>query len=313
MILHPLALAAAMPAVAAGAAYAAGASRLRDHRVPWPAARTAAFAAAAATVVAAALLSGAAGAGHDPRVHMTQHLLLGMVAPVLIAVSAPVTLALRVLRPPARRRLVRLLRRPALRAATHPVTALALTAGPLMALYLTPLHAWTLHHPLAGAALGLHLLVAGTALAWSVAGADPVPHRPSVAIRGAVLLASIAAHTVLSRLLHADADRLAAEAGGTPDEWRSAAELMWFEGDLAELALLLAFVGGARAAPQRAGRASVASAGPAGTRRPRPAPVRAAALTSDSAAAPSSTAKPVRNAPDEATAAATPAAAMPPV
>jgi putative membrane protein len=261
MVLSPFALAAAMPAVAAGAVYAAAAMRLRGHRVPWPAGRTAAFLAGAGTVAVATLLPGVAGGGHDPRVHMTQHLLLGMIAPLLIAVSAPLTLALRVLRPPGRRRLVRIVRRRALRAAAHPLTALALVTAPLVALYLTPLHAWTLHHPLGAGALGVHLLVAGTALAWSVAGADPMPGRPSVRVRGAVVLAAIAAHTVLSRLLYAEADRLAAQGGGTPDEWRRAAELMWFEGDLAELALLVAFA----ASAQRC--------------RPRPRPAPAAPRT----------------------------------
>jgi putative membrane protein len=201
------------------------------------------------------------GAAHDPRLHMTQHLLLGMVGPLLLAVSAPVALALRTLRRPAGRRLARLLRRRAVRALAHPLTALALTAGPLYALYLTPLHARVLHDPLLQAALAVHLVVAGTLFAWAIVGVDPMPRRPSVRVRGAVLVGAIVLHTVLSRLLFADADRLAAEAGGSPGQWREAAELMWYEGDLAELALLVVFVAQAhRLRPRRRPAPRVAGA-----------------------------------------------------
>jgi putative membrane protein len=263
-VLNPFALAAAMAAIAAAVAYAAAAGRLRGHRVPWPRRRTAAAVAGAATLVAGVLLPGLLGAGHDPRVHMTQHLLLGMVAPLLIALSAPVTLSLRTLRGPARRRLGRLLRARALRPLAHPVTALALNAGVLWALYLTPLHARALHDPRLGALVQVHLVIAGTLFAWAVAGRDPMPRRPSVRVRGAALVGGIALHTALTRLLVADADRLAAEAGGTQEQWRQAAELMWFEGDLVELALLIAFVTGVHGArrPRRSGAGPRAEGGP---------------------------------------------------
>jgi putative membrane protein len=189
---------------------------------------------------------------------MTQHLLLGMLGPLLIGLSAPVTLALRTLREPGRRRLGRVLRAPALRALAHLATALALNAGALWALHLTPLHARALHDPRLGALVGIHLVFAGTLFVWAVAGLDPMPRRPSARVRGAALVGGIALHTALTRLLAADADRPAAEAGRTPEGWRQAAELMWFEGDLVELALLIAFVASAHRA--RRPRRSVAGA-----------------------------------------------------
>lgn len=130
-----------------------------------------------------------------------------------------------------------------------------LSGGGLYALYLSPLHAQTLHDPALGLLIQTHVVLAGTLYAWAVVGVDRVPHRPSVAIRGAALLAGLVLHTVLSRLLFADADRLAAEAGGTAAGWSSAAEIMWYEGDLVELAFLLTFLaqvrrGGARRRPR---------------------------------------------------------------
>jgi len=245
VVLNPLAqlLPATALLIAAGL-YGAGALRLAGHRVSWPAARTAAFMGGLATLGAAVALPALLGpaGGHDPRLHMAQHLLLGMLGPLLIVVSAPVTLALRTLRPPARRRLVRVLHRRPMRALSHPATALALSAGGLYVLLLTPLHARALHDPLLNVGVQVHFVLAGTLFAWAVVGIDPMPRRPSLRTRGAVLLAAIALHTVLSRLLYGDADRLASEAGGSAGQWRQAAELMWYEGDLIELALLLVFV-----------------------------------------------------------------------
>ena len=124
----------------------------------------------------------------------------------------------------------------------HPFTALALSAGGLWVLYLTPLHGAALHDPLLGLLVQTHVVLAGTLYNWAIVGADHVPRRPSARVRGAALLAGLVLHTVLSRLLFADAGRLAEEAGGTAAQWRSAAEIMWFEGDLVELALLTIFV-----------------------------------------------------------------------
>jgi putative membrane protein len=253
-------LAQLLPATAlliAGGLYGAAALRLTGHRVPWPAARTAAFMGGLATLGAAVVLPGLLGSadGHDPRLHMTQHLLLAMLGPLLIAVSAPVTLALRTLRPPARRRLLRFLRRRPVRALSHPATALALSAGGLYLLVLTPFHVVALHDPLLHAGVQVHLVLAGTLFAWAVVGIDPMPRRPSVRTRGAVLLAAIALHTVLSRLLFGEADRLAAQAGGSVEHWRQAAELMWYEGDLVELALLAVFVVQAHRLRSRGSRA----------------------------------------------------------
>jgi putative membrane protein len=179
-----------------------------------------------------------------------------MAGPLLIAVAAPVTLALRALRPAGRARLLGLLRAPAVRFAGHPVTAVALSGGGLFALYLTPLHARAHDHVLLALAVQAHVVVAGTLVAWAIVGTDRVPHRPSLRVRGAALAGLVVMHTALSRLLFADADRLAAEAGGPAAQWRGAAEIMWYEGDLLELALVIVFVAQAvrRGARRRAGR-----------------------------------------------------------
>ena len=59
----------------------------------------------------------------DPRIHMVQHLLLGMLGPLLLALSGPITLALKALSRDARRPLVALLHVRPLQLLVHPITA----------------------------------------------------------------------------------------------------------------------------------------------------------------------------------------------
>jgi putative membrane protein len=265
MTVNPLTqLLPATVGLAAAALYLAAAASLAGSRVPWPRPRTASFLAGVAMVVAGFAVPGAVGqAGHDPRLHMGLHLALGMLAPLLLALSAPVTLAVRTVRAPARRRLVAWVASSPIRAISHPFTALVLSYGGLYVLYLTPLHAEALHDPALGLLIQAHVVLSGTLFAWAIVGVDHVPRRPSWRVRGAALLVGIALHTALSRLLFADADRLAAQTGGTADDWTTAAEIMWFEGDLIELAIVAVFAHQAMSARRRAATRA------AGGRRPR--------------------------------------------
>ncbi len=193
---------------------------------PW---RGAAFAAGCTALLIGLALPVTTFAGH-----MTQHVLIGMVAPLGLVLGAPVTLLLRVLPVPAARRLTRLLRSSPARVLTHPVTALVLTTGSLAALYLTPLYAYA-GHPL----VHLHLVLSGFLFAWAVAGADPAPHRPSVTVRLVVLGVAIAAHATLSQLLYAGAY---VQIPATVADRQAGATIMYYAGDLAELLLAFAVV-----------------------------------------------------------------------
>jgi len=83
------------------------------------AARTAAFLAGCGLLAVALLPPVASFAGTDFRGHMVQHILLGMYAPLALALGAPVTLLLRALPPARARHLAGLLRSRPLRLATH--------------------------------------------------------------------------------------------------------------------------------------------------------------------------------------------------
>ncbi|MEU4379255.1 cytochrome c oxidase assembly protein [Micromonospora echinofusca] len=256
---------AAVAVLAAG--YLLAVSR---DRCGWRRRRTVAWLAGCA-VLAVALGPLAAGPG-DPRVHMAQHLLLGMVGPLALALGAPVTLLLRVVSPPVGRRVGRLLRARPVHVLAHPVTAALLSTGGLALVLLTPLYAAAERNPVLHHALHVHYVAAGYLLAWSVAGPDPAPRRPRPAVRASALLAAGAGHAVLAKYLYAHAATL---PPGLPDRdveaLRAAARLMYYGGDVAELLLATALFAAwyHRRRPRRpAHSAATPPSGPAPGREP---------------------------------------------
>jgi putative membrane protein len=109
--------------------------------------------------------------------------------------------------------------------------------GGLYVLHLTPLYGITTTNALAHHVVNLHFLLAGCLFTWSIAGPDPAPRRPTITTRALVLVAAGAAHAYLAKLLYA---RAPAPPPHGPDQVRAAAQLMYYGGDLAELALAVA-------------------------------------------------------------------------
>jgi len=116
---------------------------------------------------------------------MTRHLLLGMVAPLGLALAAPVTLLLRSSGARVRRIVGRLLRSALLRVVSHPVVAASLSTGGLYLVMLTPLAEMADERPWLHLVVHLHYLAAGYLFTWSIAGPDPAPHRPGLATASA--------------------------------------------------------------------------------------------------------------------------------
>ncbi|MCK8678706.1 cytochrome c oxidase assembly protein [Streptomyces lichenis] len=235
--------------LAAAAVYLllAALARHRNPAAGWRRHRTAAFLTGLGVLGAALLPPVAPFAHQDFRGHMLQHLLIGMYAPLLLVLGAPVTLLCRTLPPPRARRLVRVLRSPPLRLIGHPVTALLLSTGTLGALYFTPLYEAVHGRPLAHLALHAHFLLSGCLFAWVIAGPDPAPARPGVPARLVVLGAAIAAHSTVSQLVYAN---LYLRVRAPLEQLQGGAELMYYGGDIAELLLAAALVAGWR--PRRA-------------------------------------------------------------
>lgn len=231
-----LALLAALPALLAMACYLGGAASERRRGRPWPARRIAAWTAGVGVLLTAQLIGSVPMAGGALVPHMAVHVLVGMLAPILLVLGAPVTLALRTLAIVPARRLARMLRSRPVALLTHPVVAAALNLAPL----------WWLIQPetvdrmrsdvLLHAFVFAHLLFAGYLFTASIVGIDPSPHRAGFRLRAIVLVCSIAVHAVLPKLLVASAP------DGVPGaELETAARVMYTGGDLVELALVTVF------------------------------------------------------------------------
>src|SRR5262249_60775194 len=95
--------------VAAAALYVIGVRRLHARGRPWPGGRTAAFLSGLAVVLVATESGVAAYDRVLFSLHIGQHLLLGMVAPLLLVLGAPVTLALHASARSSQRRILRVL------------------------------------------------------------------------------------------------------------------------------------------------------------------------------------------------------------
>jgi len=137
--------------VAAAAAYVVAARRVsrRAPQQPWPARRTACL--LAGLGVTAVALVGPPGAWDDVFffAHMTQHLLLTMLAAPLLVLADPVLLALRASPAPWRRRwLVPVLRSHAVRVLTHPVIGWACFVGVMALTHLPRVYDLFLVHPM---------------------------------------------------------------------------------------------------------------------------------------------------------------------
>lgn len=222
------------------AAYAAGVRRLarRGHR--WPRGRSIWFAAGVVALVVATQSRLAAIDTESFPAHVAQHLLLGMIAPPLLAMGAPVTLALQAGKPGTKLLLRRALRTRAARLVTHPAVTWPLFALSLWALYETSLFEWSIRNDLVHDAVHLHFLAAGAAFFWPVVGADPVPHRPSPPARLALVGFAIPLHAFVGLSLLGRREPLyGQDLAGT----HAGAAVLWIAGDIVTTLVLAAVIG----------------------------------------------------------------------
>jgi putative copper resistance protein D len=194
--------------IAAAVLYLLGLRRLRRRGDSWPVGRTIAWLGGCGCV----LLATSSGIGrYAPAmfsVHMGSHMLLNMLAPILLVLGGPVTLALRALPaagkddPPGPREwLLAFVHSPVARALTHPVVALALFVGSFYALYFSGLFDTALNYHWAHLAMNAHFLLAGYVFYWPIIGIDPAPRRLPPLGRLGLLLASMPFHAFFGVIL----------------------------------------------------------------------------------------------------------------
>jgi len=232
---------------------------MRRVRRGWAAVRCASFLAGLATI-AVALLSGIDGyADSLLSVHMAQHMLLLMVAPVLLAAGAPARLALAASPRGPRRAIAAVLHHRVVRLVLAPGIAALAVSALILAGDLTGLMALTLRdrtvHELEHAAF----LVAGLALFVPLVAADPLPRPPGALARLAALTAVMTAMVLVGAVLtfqgsvrypHYLAAARALHVSALGDQ-QLAGVVMWFGGGLVGAALTVALVARALIAEER--------------------------------------------------------------
>jgi putative copper resistance protein D len=188
--------------------YVLGVRRLRARGDVWPVGRTVAWLAGCFVM----LMATSSGFGRYAPVmfsiHMETHMMLSMLAPALLVLGGPVTLALRALptagkeAPPGPREwLVAAVHSPVARALTHPVVALVLFVGSFYVLYMSGLFDAALEQHWAHMAMNLHFLLVGYLFYWPVIGVDPAPRRLPHLARLGMVFASLPFHAFFGVIL----------------------------------------------------------------------------------------------------------------
>jgi cytochrome c oxidase assembly factor CtaG len=225
-------LAAALAVAVDGGLYVLGVRRLAGRGRRWSVARSLAMAGA----LAAAVVATQSGIGRYEAdrfwVHMIQHVLLGMVVPLLFVLAAPLTLALQTGRPGTRRLLRTTIHSPAARLVTHPLVGWCLFGGGLVVLYLTPLLDLATRNDLVHVAVHTHVVTVGVLFLAPLVGVDVLPGRLPHPARLLALLAAVPFHAIVALALVSARDPIAPQAYPLLDDQRTAAGLFWGAGEI---------------------------------------------------------------------------------
>jgi cytochrome c oxidase assembly factor CtaG len=290
--LEPLPLAGIL---LAGGLYLLGVRRMSAAGNPWPMVRTVMFLGPGLGSMVVATQS--AMATYDTvllSVHMVQHMVLAMIAPIFLALGAPVTLALRTFPPRWRARLLALIHSRVAAVLTFPAVAGVLFVVNPFALYFSGLYEQTLRNPWLHDLMHVHFVVVGSLWFWSLLGVDPLPRRLSYPLRVLAAFATLPFHAFMGVAIMSANTLIAAdwyngqnrEWGASPlEDQRLAGGILWSSGDLIGLIVFgVLFLQWIRASEREAKRedrrldrldsqrARAAAAAPASPGVPQPAP-----------------------------------------
>ncbi|MDG3008608.1 bifunctional copper resistance protein CopD/cytochrome c oxidase assembly protein [Rhodococcus sp. D2-41] len=188
-------------AIVLAVVYLLGVRRLRRRGDAWPIGRTVAWIAGCAVL----LFTTSSGVGrYMPAmfsVHMAAHMALSMLAPVLLVLGGPITLALRALKPAGkngvpgpREWLLAAVHSPVSKFLTHPLIAAVLFVGGFYALYLGGIFGSLVSEHAGHLFMNLHFLLSGYLFYWVVIGIDPAPRRLQPVTKLGVVMGSLPFH-----------------------------------------------------------------------------------------------------------------------
>jgi cytochrome c oxidase assembly factor CtaG len=177
--------------------YLVSVRRLAARGRSWAVKRTVAFGSGVLLVVLA-VQSGLADYGdHVFWIYVIQHLLLMNFVPILLALSAPMTLALQASSRPTQRVLLGILHNPVVEFVTHPLVVGTAVYGTMLVYFLSPFYNVALEHPWLHDLVYLHFLVSGYLLWWIVIGRDPSRWRLSHPAKLGLLAVGIPVNAIL--------------------------------------------------------------------------------------------------------------------
>ena len=212
--------------VALAAVYVLGVRRVPRQ---WPLPRTSAFLLGCALLLAASVVPGSSFT-----THMTEHVALGMIAPILLALGAPITLALQATGGGTLRWL---LRSPIVRVLTHPIVAWVLFGATLVALVFSPLLELSVRNDAVHGLLHAHFLLVGSLFAATLIAVDPIPHALPHGARLLAVLLAVPFHAFVGVALLTAQEPLFPEVYPSLADQRSAAAVLWSSGELLTLAV----------------------------------------------------------------------------
>jgi len=201
--------------------YLYGGHRLRARGDHWPVARTLFFLVPGLGSIALATMSGLAA--YDDTLlsaHMVQHMVLGMIAPIFLALGAPVTLALRTLPGRPRKVLVAVLHSRVARVLAFPLVAYGFFVATPFVLYFTGLYRLTLANAWLHELMHVHFVAVGCLFFWPLVGLDPLPGRWPYPGRALLMVLSTPFHAVLGLTIMQSRDLI----GG---DWYPNLHLSW--------------------------------------------------------------------------------------
>ena len=244
-------------AVVAAGCYLVGVLRLRRRGDAWSIPRTVSWVAGCFVLVM--VTSG--GIGVYGRLHfsthMLQHMMLMIVVPLLWVVGAPITLALRALRPRRdgslgpRETLLRIVHSRVLRVLGHPLFSEAFFIVSLVAFYYSALFPLAMFTHGGHVLMTAHFLLVGYLFVWSLIGTDPGPARPPYAFRLVLLLMAMGFHAIFGITMMTSGTLLAPDwwhaLGYTDDaallaDQQTGGGIAWGAGDLPSFILAIALL-----------------------------------------------------------------------
>lgn len=237
----------------AGGLYLLGVRRLLAGGNPWPLSQTVSFLVGLAWMV---LAIASPLATYDTvllSVHMLQHMILAMLAPIFLVLGAPVTLALRTLPSRGRAVVLTVIHSRVAAVLTFPVVAGAIFVVNPFILYFSGLYEQTLERPWLHDLNHVHFVAVGTLWFASLLAIDPLPGRPSYPIRVIAAFLTLPFHAWLGVAIMSMNSLIAAdwylgmdrEWGASPlQDQRTAGGILWVSGDLIGLVVFAALFRG---------------------------------------------------------------------